>query len=329
MKKKKIAVIGTGGRTGTMFTFEFKKVADILGVGKETETINQRKLLVQRKRKNAEIFEGRVISPSQWLPDDFLPEIIFLTTKRPVSNIVKYYYKKIKEKGFTPPILVLSQNGISVGKEALSSLTEVFGTESQKIKIVRLSLFNPIDKEKKDDRVFVNYSLPIRFVFAKFSGPGNLKDLTVLFQKAGFAFKEFSSKKVREMEMTKLFLNLIGMASATLNFSTEQGLKRKEIFEEEIKALKEYIRVVKASGEEFLNFPHYPVRLSSSLIDILPTEFFLPFRNYFAKIIAQGREGKPKDLAEIKYYNGVVVHLGKKNKIATPINQRIIQRVLK
>lgn len=329
MKEKKVAVIGVGGRTGTMFASELGKVSNVLGIGREIEKIKQKELFIQRKEEKPELFGGKIITDSQWPLNDFLPEIIFLTTKNPVKPVVKYYYQKLKEKGLPFPSLVLSQNGIACIEEAKQALKEVLGKEAENVRVIRLNLFNPIDRKEKENKVFIIYSLPIRIVFAKISGPGNLQDLTSLFKKADIIAKEFPPEKAKNMEFSKLFFNLIGIASATRGLSVKEGLKDLEAFEEEIEALKEYIKIVKASGRDFLNFPHFPVKLVTSLINILPIKFLLPFRSYLASVISKGREGKPKDLAEIKYYNGAVIHLGEKTGLPTSINQKVVKRVLK
>ncbi len=324
MEKKKIAVIGVGGRTGTMFCFELKEVANVLGVGQEIE----KQLLVERKKERAKNLDVRMVSGSQWSLNDFSPDIIFLAIKNPVGPAIKYYYQRMKEKGIFPT-LILSQNGAAVVEEALSVLKEVLSSDYNKVRIIRLNLFNPIDRKEVGDKVKIVYSLPIRISFGKVSGSGNLKDIQLLFKNAGFETTEFSQDKIRDMEFSKLFLNLIGIASATKGLSIEQGFKDRESFKEEIWVLKEYIRVVKSSANSFVNFPHYPVKLFTLLIEILSTKLPLLFRRNIAKIITKGRKGKPKDLTEIKYYNGFVVDLGKKLGIPTPINQKIVNRVLK
>ncbi len=324
MKNTKIAVIGVGGRTGTMFCFELKDVANVLGIGKEIK----KKLLVERKKGQTELFEGRIILDSQWSLNDFIPEIIFLAIKNPVGLVIKYYYQKMKKKGVFPT-LILPQNGAAVTEEALSALKEVLGSDYDKIRIIRLNLFNPIDRKQKNGNLVVNYSLPIKVAFGKVAGLRDTKDIKELFEKAGFEAQEFSAKQIKNMEFSKLFFNLIGIPSATRGLDIQQGFKSSETFTEEFQALKEYIQVVKKSGNSFVNFQKYPVKWLTLIIHILPIKLLLLFRKNIAKIITKGREGKPKDLAEIKYYNGFVVDLGEKLGIPTPINQKIVNRVLK
>jgi 2-dehydropantoate 2-reductase len=324
MQEKKIAVIGVGGRTGTMFCFELKDVANVLGIGKEIK----KKLLIEKKKGQTQPFEGRIILDSQWSLNDFSPDIIFLAIKNPVGQAIKYYYQRMKEKGIFPT-LILSQNGVAAISDSISALKEIFGSDYEKIRIVRLNLFNPIDRKQQKTEIIVNYSLPIRISFGKVSGPGSLKDIQLLFKNAGFETTEFSQDKIRDMELSKLFFNLIGIPSATSGLGIKQGFENSETFTEEFKALKEYIRVIKKSGNSFINFPKYYVKWLTLMIHVLPIPLLLLFRKNIAKIITKGREGKPKDLTEIKYYNGFVVDLGERLGVPTPINQKIVNRVLK
>ena len=139
MLEKKIAVIGVGGQTGTMFAFELKNSADILAIGRqrEEELINQRKLFVERKEKLIQVFEEKVIKDTDFKPK-LEPDIIFLTTKNPISVPLQYYLKKCKKI----PTLIISQNGIAAISDAKKTIKKVFKNESEKVRIVRVVLFN-------------------------------------------------------------------------------------------------------------------------------------------------------------------------------------------
>lgn len=316
---KKIAIIGVGGRTGTMFAFELRNSAEILGVGKEKEAqmINEKRVYVDSKGK-INLFKARVMKDFEF-KEELQPEIIFLTTKNPIELIIKYYYQKFKEK---VPDLLISQNGISAMEDAQKTLKEILGEKFEKIRLIRIILFNPIEKSEREGQIYIKYAWPIRIALAKVSGSGEIKDVVEIFQKSGMEVKEFPLKQAKNLEFSKLFLNLIGMASASRGFSIEEGFKEKEVFKEEIKAIREYIKIVKVAGGDFLNFPHYPVNFLTILFQ-LPIIFLLPWRNILAKIISKERIGKPKELDEIDYYNGAVVRLGRKLKIKTPVNEKI------
>ena len=323
----KIVIIGIGGRTGTMFAYELENFASVLGVGRETDvgTIRQKKLFVQKKDKEPELFNVKVVKDSDF-SQGINPDIIFLATKNPVSSVIKYYFERFKGKKI--PILFLSQNGIEALEDSKEALEEIFGEKAKDIKIIRAVLFNPIDKKKERDNTYIKYSLPIRLAVLKAQGEGDIKDLVEIFKKASIEVKEFSQKEAKNLEFSKLFLNLIGMASASRGLSIKDGFKDKEIFKEEVGSLKEYIRVVKVAGGRFLNFPHYQVGVLSIVLSLIPTIFLLPFRTFLAEVVSKERGEKPKVLDEINYYNGAVVSLGEKIGIKTPVNKRVYERAL-
>lgn len=327
MDKTKIVIVGMGGRTGTMFAHDLKNFANVLGVGKEIdiETIRQGKFFVQKKDEEPELFNVKVIKDSDF-SQEINPDIIFLATKNPVSPVIKYYFEKFK--GEKIPALFLSQNGISALKDSKKALEEIFGEKAKDIKIIRAVLFNPIDQKKERDNTYIKYSLPIRLAVLKAQGEGDIKDLVEIFKKASLEVKEFSQKEARNLEFSKLFLNLIGMASASKGVSVKDGFKDKETFKEEVESLKEYIRVVRAAGGRFLNFPHYQVGALSLMLSLMPTIFLLPFRTLLAGVISKERGKKPKVLDEINYYNGAVVKLGEKTGIRTPVNKGVYERAL-
>ena len=328
--RKKIAIIGIGGRTGTMLAAELEKTADVLGIGREKEIgiIKKEKFYIEKRGSTPEMFKGSVIEESEFL-QNFLPDTIFLTIRNPVNPALKYYYQKIKERGVKPPVLLLSQNGISAGKDAVDSLREIFGEGAKKIQVIRMNIFNPVDGKITEDKITISYSPPIVVSFSKISGSGNIQEISQIFENANFKAKEFPPKKAKNMEFSKLFLNLIGIPSASRELSVKEGYENQEAFKEEIEALKEYIKVVKRSKGNFVNFPKYPVKLLAFLFNRLPINLLLPIRKRVGKIISKDRKGKPKNLGEIDYYTGAVVDLGKKLGIKTPINQRVYKRVLK
>jgi ketopantoate reductase len=322
---KKIAVIGVGGKTGTMFAFELKKGAEVLAIGKEIEMVNQKKVYLERNGR-LELFEEKVIKDSQF-KDDLQPDFILLTTKNPVGPIIKFYYSKFKGAKKIPALLI-SQNGFSPFEDSKNALKEIFGKDFEKVKIFRLFLFNPIQKKEIKDKIFISYSLPIKIAIKQASSKEGVEELIEIFKKSNFKIEVFKKERVEDLEFSKLFLNLIGMASASREFPVKEGFSNSEILKEEIEMLKEYIKIVKATGGKFINFSHYPVKLLTYLLELMPTNLLLFLGFLFLKIVEEKREEKPKELDEIEYYNGAVVKLGKKLKIETPVNERIYKRVL-
>jgi len=327
----KIAVIGVGGRTGTMLAFEIgRKNKNIFGVAeaRQLQLIKDKKLYIQRG-ENLELFREKVILPEDFGKDS-LPDIIFLTVKNPVGPTVKYYYQKmysiIKGKNENLPTLILSQNGLSAGREAIIALKEIFGEEeAKKIQVIRMSLFNSVDKKEISDKIYISYFLPIRLAFGVVSGSKETTQLRNIFKDSEIEAEEVSPKNVQNMEFSKLFTNLIGVPSALKNLSIKEGFKDKEIFEEEIEVLKEYLKVVRVSGGKILNFKKMPLKLLANLISFCPLSILSLFRGKLANAISKGRGGKPKgNLDEIDYYNGEVVKLGKNLSMPTPANEKVL-----
>ena len=324
----KIAIIGVGGRTGTMFTFELRNSAEILGVGRkeEVQKVQEGKIYLQREKGETLRLRGKVIEEEEF-SKEINPDFIFLCVKNPVAPAVNFYYQRIKKEGKIPS-LILSQNGISVVEEAKKELEKIFGEKAKEIKIIRVSLFNAISSEKIDDEIKISYFLPIRLAFGKASGEGEVKDLKEIFKRADIKTEELSPEDVKNMEFSKLFTNLVGMASAAKGLSIEKGFQDKETFKEEATVLREYIKVVKKSGGKFLNLKHYPIKFLTSLINFLPLSFLTVFRKILAKTITKGRGGKEKgNIDEVDYYNGAVIKLGEKFQVETPVNQKIYQKI--
>jgi hypothetical protein len=86
--------------------------------------------------------------------------------------------------------------------------------------------------------------------------------------------------------------------------------------------------VVKLHKGKFLNFPKYPVFYFSFLIYYIPLSFLWFFKKIFIYLLEKKRDGKLKDLDEIKYYNGVIIKLGKAVNLKTPINEAILKRII-
>lgn len=324
----KIAIIGVGGRTGTMFTFELRNSAEILGVGRkeEVQKVQEGKIYLQREKGGTLRLRGKVIEEEEF-NEEINPDFIFLCVKNPVAPAVNFYYQRIKKEGKIPS-LILSQNGISVVEEAKKELEKIFDEKAKEIRIIRVSLFNAISGEKIDDEVKISYFLPIRLAFGKASGAGEVKDLKEIFERADIKTEELSPEDVKNMEFSKLFTNLVGMASAAKGLSIEKGFQDKETFKEEATVLREYIKVVKKSGGKFLNLKHYPIKFLTSLINFLPLSFLTVFRKILAKTITKGRGGKEKgNIDEVDYYNGAVIKLGEKFQVETPVNQKIYQKI--
>ena len=348
--EKTIYIVGIGGRTGVMFGRELQGACDIAGVGmlREIEAIKNGKVRIQRGAAPAEIFKSQTV-----LPENFgieiekkYPDFIWLAVRNPVSEAVKFYYRQFKGKKEIPA-LILSQNGLSVIGDAQAALNEVLGQEADRARIIRVSLINGVDLKmetvtaestagkpasraalapggataSQGGTAIINYKIPIKLGAGTVNGQ-SIDDLKAIFVAAGIKCQEFQGKEVLNMENSKLFTNLIGMAAAVDGMAAGDGLRDKKIFKEETAMLKEFVVAVEKSGGGFADdFAGYPIKFLARTM-LLPIWLLMPFRGLFANIVAKGRN-RPKDISEINYYNGEVVKLGKQFLVPTPVNEKI------
>jgi len=322
----KVGVIGIGGKTGTMFARELKNIGEIFGIGKKEniEKIKKGKIFVERNQEK-ELVNVNLIEKEEF-PKKLQFDFLFLCLKNPVFNAVKFYYQKIKEKNFLPPALFLPQNGIEAGEDAILALKEIFGEKSKEIPVFRISLFNAVEKKLEGEKILISYSLPIRLGISQIWG----KEMKIkeFFKKTEIKVFFVPKRDSKNMEYSKLFLNLIGMVCAVENLTISEGFKNREIFKKEVLALREYIKVVKANGGKFLNFPRYPVKIFSLLFQI-PIPLLSFFSSFLANLIEKERKEKKKNLDEIDYYNGAVVKLAKKVNFEAKVNEEILKKAKK
>ena len=321
---KNILIVGVGGRTGTLFGEELKRANRVFGVaGRHTlPKIKEGKVFVERSGDLVR-FEVETLNKEE-IPKLENVDAIFLATKNPVSPILKEYLPLIKNAKY----IVLSQNGFKAGEEALETIKEVYGNIPQNLKIIRLVLFNAVKEIKDDSQIVISYKLPVRVAFGVFYGDEETDEFENALSDANIEYVKVRKNDVKNMEFSKLFTNLIGIPSYSLHLDIYEGLKNKEAFMEEVLALKEYIKVVKANKSRFLNFPHYPVKLFASLIEHIPVSVLVLFRNQIANLVLKLRGTKEKgNIDEIDYYTGAVVELARKLNIETPVNERVLRRI--
>jgi len=322
---KKVAIVGITGRTGTLFAEELKRASYVLGIGSRDKISKIKDGLVFVSR-NGEIssFEIASISKDE-LNENLNIDYLFLATKNPVSKVLKEYLPKFKGK---LPDIILSQNGFKAGEEARSTIDEIFHIKPNPLHIIRIVLFNAVKEVENAGNRIIEYKLPVRIAFSVFEGEEKTEDLEEIFTKAHIEFTKVSQKDVKNMEYLKLFTNLVGIPSFARGLDIYEGLKNKEVFKEEVQALKEFIKVVRAKGGRFLNFPHYPIGSFAFLVEHIPLVLLVPFHSIVARLVLKIRGTKEKEnIDEIDYYTGAVVELGREVGIPTPINESVLRRI--
>ncbi|MGC8789278.1 ketopantoate reductase family protein [Caldisericum sp.] len=321
---RNVLVVGAGGRTGTLFAEELKRASQVYGVAGRTTLplVKSGKVFVEING-NITKFEVNLLGSDEISKiKEF--EAVILTTKNPVSPILKEYLPKISNLKY----LILSQNGFNAGEDALETVKEIYGSVPTSLRIIRLVLFNAVKESRDLGSVIISYRRPVRIAFGVFYGIDDTTELEDVFNTIGIEFTKVSEDNVKNMEFSKLFTNLIGIPSYSMGFDLYEGLRNKDSFIEEMLALKEYIQVVKKSGHRFLNFPHYPVQFFASIVEYTPIFLMLPFRSFISNLVLKLRGTKEKgNIDEIDYYTGAVVKLARELKIKTPVNERVLRRI--
>jgi ketopantoate reductase len=324
---KKFAIVGVGGRTGTLFAEELQRGAKVIGIGRATAA---------RKLANGSIRVSVNGSKPSCVQFEAIPEnefnkslgvdFVFLTTKNPVVPAVRYYYEKVDPNHI--PDLVLSQNGFLASDEAYRELRKLLGNKAEAVRIIRIALFNAVSSVAEDEKTVVSYSKPVRLAFGVAYGEDNVLDLEEIFAKAGIEAYNVPKAHVKDMEYSKLFTNLIGMASFAHGKSIREGFMDYESFKDEVMALKEYARAIRGAGGRFLNFKHYPVGVLAFLFGKVPFGLLWLFKGTIGNAILKERGMREKgNIDEIDYYNGAVIKLGLKIGVDTPTNSKIYNMI--
>ncbi len=131
------------------------------------------------------------------------------------------------------------------------------------------------------------------------------------------------------LRWSKLLLNLVANAScAILDAPPAQVLRQGELYNLEIRALREALGVMRRQGVPVLDLPGYPVRLLAWVARNLPIGSSRP---WLGPLMASGRGDKPpsllldlragRRLTEVDWLNGAVARQAARVGVAAPVNR--------
>jgi 2-dehydropantoate 2-reductase len=157
--------------------------------------------------------------------------------------------------------------------------------------------------------------------------------LAEALKKAGLTTQVYEDE--RAMKWSKLLLNIVNNASsAILNQPPAEIIGRPDLFDLEIKALREGVAVMRAAGISPVNLPGYPVVWLARLVSAgwLPAPLK---RAILRPFMLSGRGTKMPSLqidlaagrpsSEINVLNGAIVRAGQQAGIPTPVNQALTE----
>ena len=140
--------------------------------------------------------------------------------------------------------------------------------------------------------------------------------------------------RAADMKWSKMLTNLVGNAtSAILDMSPAELFSRPDLYEFEMRMLRETLAVMEALGIQVLDLPGTPVRLLS-----WAAKGPVWLRPLAAKKLGGGRGGKMPSFhidlhsgrgkSEVDYLNGAVVRAGTKAGVPTLVNQLLNETLL-
>lgn len=216
----------------------------------------------------------------------------------------------------TPSRVMSTQNGIGI-EEIIAAR---FGSEATLAGTVTIPISRPRPNRlavERDGRGLGLASL----------APGRAVDEWVaLFREAGI--NAGACADYRAMKWSKAFLNIMGNASsAILNRPPAELYRMKELFDLELRMMRETLAVMKRLGIEVVNLPGATARPLARSLAYAP-RFLL--RLVLTQVIIHGRGDKMpsfhidlssgKSRSEVTFHNGAIAAAGAKAGVPTPVN---------
>jgi 2-dehydropantoate 2-reductase len=248
--------------------------------------------------------------------EDVLPveaEIALVTVKSyGTSGAVQTLQRALRDPAATT--IVTPQNG--VGNEEV--LAAAFGADN----VVAAALTVPVERDASG-KGHAARGGGIAFAPVGTSSAHNW--LLAAFGSTGLPTSAVAD--YRALKWSKLALNVVANAScAILDMTPERLVREEEIFELEIRAIREVRATMRALGIATIDLPRYPVRALQA-VGSLPAPIA---RVLLARRIAGARGQKPPSLlldlrsakhqTEVDFLNGAVARAGREAGVPAPVN---------
>lgn len=279
-------------------------------------------LTLDERRKTNEVF---VIEPKAFTVESSLEsalkfgpfDVAIVALKSYDTPALIESMKPFAEK--LPPVLCLS-NGVD--NEAL--IAEAFGKD----KVIYGTVTTAVRKKNVGDVVLEK----LRGVGVAMGHPLS-ETLVTIFNDAYLNCKLYSD--ALSMKWSKMLTNLIANpTSAILNMNAKQILGDKNLYQLEVKMLRECLAVMQAMNLDVVDVPGTPVR-ALVFATKLPLWISKPI---VSRVAGSGRGNKMPSFhidlysgrgkSEVEYLHGAVVREGKRLGIPTPVNELLTNTLL-
>lgn len=166
---------------------------------------------------------------------------------------------------------------------------------------------------------------------ASFAGPAQVEPVAHALRQAGFTVAEYAD--AASLKWSKLLMNLICNAvCAIVDMPPAEALQNRAIFNLELEALREALRVMAAQDVSVVALPSYPMPALAFALRSLPNWLLRPaLRSNFTggrgdklpSLHLDLRQGRTQ--SEVAFYNLAVARAGDAVGVATPINRAVGQ----
>jgi 2-dehydropantoate 2-reductase len=215
-----------------------------------------------------------------------------------------------------PPLIIAVQNGIDVERPLIAQ----FGTE----RVIAGSLTTPIRKETLSSLTVARSGRGLGL--SPTQPRQNIDQWVGLFQKAGINTVRVAD--YHSMRWSKALLNIVGNAtSAILNRTPEIIYKSSNMYDVELRMLRETLAVMEKLKLKIVNLPGAPTSRLVTGVRRMPQPLLKPI---LTNIVAKGRGDKMpsfhidlstgKGKCEVEYHNGAIARIGREQGVRTPVN---------
>lgn len=246
------------------------------------------------------------------------PDALILATTNPTRELLQTIADNLDDKPLT---LILPQNGIAV----VSIAQEIF--KDKPVTLIRASLFTS-SVNKDGGTIFYNKEkLRIGFAWVpedksetyNAAKEAEMQKVAAMFRQAKFDVATFKGN-YEDMEWTKLVLNAMVSTDGVTGFTPEETCNDPELYELEMKAAADRLKILKAAGIEYqaihwggANLLPFDTKPGAKKI-----RNFGPIKNQIIKKIIAGRDNKPSGAwlnimagktTELTYYHQPFIEL--------------------
>ncbi len=246
-------------------------------------------------------------------------EVIFITAGSEGTKDILNQIQKIKHNN---PIIIITQNGLFTYKK--NQLTKLNN-------LIRASVFTVVTTNKQNEVIYDPQNLKISLSTIRGQG---LKKVKTIITKMGFISEIINSWE--NMQITKLMLNTIGSTSVITGLTISQTFKNPNLFDIEIKAIRDRMKIIKANKYHLYNFKqiNIPAKTLMNFLILIPMPVLKMLRLKLGTLIVKKRKNQlsaaSKKInkgilpAEINDYHKKFLQLAQKHKLKSPIDQTII-----